>query len=337
MLQAVIWRRETVARLQRLAKCKRPCESPASRTPSQSSPCSPSQLQYCTPASKVHSATAPATLPVQQEYCASMCSSASQQLTTPLDSHGYAKAQTADMSAEQVALTHSYSRKTIREQASHARTSARKTLSNLYDQTPDAEIIQNIKQKIGLCEKVKDIAKLVLSIDLLREEIEDHLLDNMNSSMHTLFGEGDNSSRLGMSLKDDNVTEVLQIAVTEMNKRVPFLFRVLSTASGDSQGKKKELYLGVIYGMLMRQRSQRMNIIQRLITATCLRYHASNEVKIIFLLHIQLQIVDFLHINLSCGPHMSPSYSHVNHHSIVLHIRLISLNLALNQFLMLLQ
>ena len=182
MLQTVIWRRETVAHLQRLAKCKRPCESPASRTPSQSSPCSPSQLQYCTPASKVHSATAPATLP---EYCASMCSSANQQLTTPLDPLGYAKAQTADMSAEQVALTHSYSRKTVREQASHARTSARKTLSNLYDQTPDAEIIQNIKQKIRLCEKVKDLAKVVLSIDLLREEIEDHLLDNVNSSVHT--------------------------------------------------------------------------------------------------------------------------------------------------------
>ena len=74
MLQTVIWRQETVARLQRLAKFKRSCESSDSITPSQSaqiiSPCSPSQLQYSTPASHVHSTTAAATLPAQQEYCA---------------------------------------------------------------------------------------------------------------------------------------------------------------------------------------------------------------------------------------------------------------------------
>ena len=310
-----MWRRETVARLQQLSKYKRSCHSPGSTTPlhpviSTSSPPHP----HCTPPDSHVDSTITLSSPAQKRHCMplssqnstplsslhstplrilhstplsilhstpSMCSSVDQQLSTPLDLHGYAKAQktlTPDISAEELALTHSYSRKTVREQASRARTSVRRTLETLYDQTAEAEVIEHLTKKITCCNKIKDVASVVLSTEPVKEEIEKQLLDRMNSCMQTLFGEGENSSRLGMTLTDDDVTQVLEIAVTEMNKRVPFLFRVLSTASGDSQGKKQELYLGVIYGMLMRQRSQRMNIIQRLITATCLRYHASNEV-----------------------------------------------------------
>ena len=83
-------------------------------------------------------------------------------------------------------------------------------------------------------------------------------------------------SLLSMSLHDPRSSQLVELAFAELHRRVPLLFSVLAVAAGYS--KRKELFIGVIYAMIMRQRSQRMNTFQKMLTATCLRYHANNQV-----------------------------------------------------------
>lgn len=98
----------------------------------------------------------------------------------------------------------------------------------------------------------------------------------MDTELTLLCSEGDMGSLLSMSLHDSRSSQLVELAFAELHRRVPLLFSVLAVAAGSS--KRKELFLGVIYAMIMRHRSQRMNTFQKMLTATCLRYHANNQV-----------------------------------------------------------
>ena len=69
-------------------------------------------------------------------------------------------------------------------------------------------------------------------------------------------------------------------AFEEMRKRVPLLFRVLSTASWTHSEPCNGDLLAMVYGMLMRQRNMWMNAFQRALTSVCLLYHAGNQVSL---------------------------------------------------------
>ena len=98
----------------------------------------------------------------------------------------------------------------------------------------------------------------------------------MDTQLTLLCSKGDMGSLLSMSLQHPRTSQLVELALDELHRRVPLLFRILAVAAGCSN--RKELFLGVIYAMIMRQRSQRMNSFQKMLTVTCLRYHANNQV-----------------------------------------------------------
>ena len=56
-------------------------------------------------------------------------------------------------------------------------------------------------------------------------------------------------------------------AIDELQVQVPFLFKVLSTAACNITNDNKQMFIVVVYGILMRQRNQRMNALQKAITS----------------------------------------------------------------------
>ena len=98
----------------------------------------------------------------------------------------------------------------------------------------------------------------------------------MDTQLSQLYSKGDMGSLLSMSLQDPRSSQLVELALDELYRRVPLPFRVLAAAAVCSN--KKELFLGVLYAMIIRQRSQRMNSFQKMLTAACLCCHANNQV-----------------------------------------------------------
>lgn len=85
-----------------------------------------------------------------------------------------------------------------------------------------------------------------------------------------------NGSILGQ--QDLPMNDLGPAAVDELAKNIPFLFKVLATASSTTANRQYG-FLSVIYAMLMRQRSERMNNMQKGLTAMLLRYQGGNQVR----------------------------------------------------------
>ena len=117
-------------------------------------------------------------------------------------------------------------------------------------------------------------------VEECRLDVEKIILKELNSQMDglctTYTAQG---SVLGdLALPASKLTSA---AFDELRKRVPFLFKVLTVASfsvtrSDSAG---ESTIALIYAMLMRSRNKRFTAYPRIMTAVCLRYHASNQVN----------------------------------------------------------
>lgn len=133
--------------------------------------------------------------------------------------HEYAKPHTVPSaegsSRAEACESHSYARKTVSEQV----TSVRRSLA-LSSQT-DPNSISALKQRLETCHSVDDAASIILSMPTVKECIETRLLHAIDSSIQLLLGEGPTASILGMPLKDERVSCILELAITEMNKRIP--------------------------------------------------------------------------------------------------------------------
>ena len=165
---------------------------------------------------------------------------------------------------------HSYARKSISMMTNEARRPAAcRSLCDEY--IADSNITDLDEER----------ASKVMSSTKVRDIVEERILADMDSDLQTLSGTGEGASILSES-KLDTCDKIMEEACNEVSKRVPFLFKVLVRASGVSSltSDRDERFLAAVYAMLMRQRNQRFNILQRLITATCLRYHAGNQVRI---------------------------------------------------------
>ena len=112
-----------------------------------------------------------------------------------------------------------------------------------------------------------------------RDIIIGKLLAEMDSNIDAISIHG---SVLGKDAV--GVKKLVSAAVEELQKQAPLLFRVLSTAAWSPNDDKNPAFYGIIYGMLMRRRNQRLNAIQKVVTAICLRYHAGNQVNYCYLL-----------------------------------------------------
>lgn len=110
-----------------------------------------------------------------------------------------------------------------------------------------------------------------------RETVTMQILCEIGQQVDSLCTTEEYGTVLGMDVNDSKMSNIAEYAIEEMRKRIPMLYKVLVAAS-TSSGVKTDWFLFAIYAMLMRNRSQRFNTFQRLMTASCIRYHAGNEV-----------------------------------------------------------
>lgn len=126
---------------------------------------------------------------------------------------------------------------------------------------------------------VKSVVKCILDYPPAYQIVENHILLHMDSNLQVLCGKGEEGSILMMKTDDPLVSSVSEMAINELKTRVPFLYKTLVSAAGICYDKK-EWHLFAIYSMLMRCRHPNLNILQRLVTSSCMRYHAGNKVCI---------------------------------------------------------
>ena len=107
----------------------------------------------------------------------------------------------------------------------------------------------------------------------LRTIIENRILCETEQAFATLCARGDGGSVLGR--KKAPVKQVPMLAVQECRTRTPFLFRMLQVLS---RGSEDTGFVFVIYSILLRQQSQELNFLQRILTAACVRHHAGHQV-----------------------------------------------------------
>ena len=262
LFQTITWRREAVQRLEKWAILKRPLVDSPSDPSKQQSKLSTNDLptDFKTPVFNRQDITPHA---------------ASTSLQQPLQ----AEPEQVTPNIVQMHLLeerHSYAKRPVRAITEGVRrmSAARRALTSSYPLEDERFILE-----IGKCTSIEQVAEKVLSVSSCRTLVEEKILQSMDDDLQVLCSEGANGSVLSAKVSDERLKDVMELAITEMDKRAPFLFRVLVKGAGSSSGK--EWFLAAIYGMLMRQRSQRMNAVQRLMTAACLRYHAGNQVCIL--------------------------------------------------------
>ena len=143
----------------------------------------------------------------------------------------------------------------------------------------DMAVLRDIRQVCtlpGLVSKVLDTASI-------REEVITALLSEVSMQFDVLCCTEDYGTILSMGIDDTRVSNIAELATEELRKRVPLLYKVL-VMSCSASSSKKPWCLFVIYAMLMYNRSQKMNVLQRLMMACSIRYHAENEVNLLILL-----------------------------------------------------
>ena len=157
------------------------------------------------------------------------------------------------------------------------RPTAKKTLSKMFLKEEMSEPLAELKQ----CHTLEQAVDTLLNSSASKEMIVNSLLANLDGELTTLCGNvGDGQgSVLAADYDDHRLDNIMELSIAEMEKRAPLLFRVLVTAGGQARAKKSDFYLAGAYAMVMRQRSQCLNAVQRMLTATCMRYHAGNEVS----------------------------------------------------------
>jgi hypothetical protein len=101
----------------------------------------------------------------------------------------------------------------------------------------------------------------------------------MDGQLDVLCSQGPCHSVLGSKFQNLDGKNLATNAIGEMAKAVPFLFKVLVTCASSTSGKPEWL-IAVIYGMLLYRRNQRVNAMQQIFTAACLRYNAGNQVRL---------------------------------------------------------
>ena len=176
-------------------------------------------------------------------------------------------------------LDHQYNH-SAREEASSFRQSVRKRMferKKLGNKCPTSASDAQFLKTLQTINTVEGLIAAVLDNRSCRISIEDRLLQEMDHQMASLLT-GDTGTILTMSSNDSRLDHVAEMGLEECFRKVPLLYKILATASGDSNKEAKDHHIFAIYCILMRSRSQRANIFQRMLTACCVRHHANNEV-----------------------------------------------------------
>ena len=105
------------------------------------------------------------------------------------------------------------------------------------------------------------------------------ILKEMDTQINSLSSRTESGSVLGNLEYPSG--KLAGAAYEELRKRVPFLFGILNTVvySPTKSDTSFEQVVSLVYAILMRTRNQRLTAYQHVMTAVCLRYHASNQVS----------------------------------------------------------
>lgn len=193
--------------------------------------------------------------------------------------HSYSTAHT---SSEDVSTSDS-----VQQRVFKSRRKLQVDTSDSGTHDPHADFLMDIKENSLSVEHLIDT---ILCYSPARQMIEHSLLVEMDSQMYSLTS----GSIMAIRNNDTRIRNVAKLAVEECRERVPFLHKILAMASSSSSTCNNYYCIFIIYGILMRCRSQRQNILQRLITAACIRYNAGNKVNSVTFQH-KVNSVTFQH------------------------------------------
>ena len=175
---------------------------------------------------------------------------------------------------------HTYSRDNLEAMTANCRTGvmhravrARRSLSVDTQNSTEVTFLEEIRN----CVSLNDVITKTLGYAPSCEMIEDRLVLNIGSQLETLCTLGQYGSVLGQKNGDNNMGEIVEVALCELRKRVPLLYKTIVVALSQSSSKP-DWSLFVIYGIILQHRSQKINVMQTLLTASCIRYHAGNQV-----------------------------------------------------------
>jgi hypothetical protein len=111
-----------------------------------------------------------------------------------------------------------------------------------------------------------------------RDSHENYLIE-MDSQLTVLSSHSPNASILQQKNAPETFQDVFALVFEELRTRVPFLFKVLNFACFSFTGTlRNERIICLLYAIIMRARNKGNDMLQRMLTAVCLRHHASNEV-----------------------------------------------------------
>ena len=173
---------------------------------------------------------------------------------------------------------------------------ARRSSSNIYrdhhvttllqnDRTlrkNEITLIKNLLDKLNDRISTKDFAKRIMDIPVLSDAIHcnyllelDGRLDHMSTLTYP--------SVLRTPLEDLNDPSIFSKIVTELEKRCPRLLEILITMCAPIHRNISDnnFIVAAMYGMAMNSRNAQMCALQKILTATCVRHHAGNQVCIV--------------------------------------------------------
>ena len=140
----------------------------------------------------------------------------------------------------------------------------------------------HLLEKVRKCKNIDELVRVCTESTEVKQAIEDKFLGTIDCQLQRLCSKGDFGSVLNTPITDIDISKIAENAIDELRKNCPLLYKVLLMASSSSTIEKKDdWHLFSLYGIIMQRRSQHFNVLQRLVMAACVRYHAGNEVCIV--------------------------------------------------------
>ena len=164
-----------------------------------------------------------------------------------------------------------------------------------------------------------------------RAAIEGYLCQEMEILLAGLCtNDEDSGSIMNMEITDERMSRLVELALDEFQRRLPFLFRLMSVLTDSNQKEKNPWPLVCVYSLIVARYSRRFNVLQRIVTAACIRHSAGNAVSchinydnhiergsiLFFALYGQSQVLTTVTLNLN-NNHATPPFTPMFHPSTV--------------------
>lgn len=202
-------------------------------------------------------------------------------MNTPSPPRKYKPKLISTPAVENIAEEHEYARMPTSERARKARDEFRNRTFSARRLLCENRVGEDdmIMDKVWKCKNMSELINVCTETSDIAQALEDKMLNTIDSQLQRLCSTGDFGSVLQTSTTDAKISSIAESAIEELRKCCPVLYKVLVMASSSTTIEKKEdWHLFTLYGVIMQRRSQRFNVLQRLVMAACVRYHAGNEV-----------------------------------------------------------